>query len=485
MRIHERQGKGLRQCPLVTTTTALPQRFFTDIRDDSLPRISSTFSGCHNESNFYYSYEYCGPQKDNSSLLQTYSHSEISPCFDNYEQLGYCAGCRDGVQLCSREKSSCSNHNYKEELAKLSPPLDCHSITANVDYFWERCYNATHTVVWSGRCINGKPVDVAPTIQSCADSGHNLVFCHECSLSQIVCSQSTLTRQACSVNPTLEEIAANHSDPTNTTCVSPGGNQMSFTGGCIDSKTFHYAVVSCTDGEMTIDQTSKTCGETFEGFPFCISCDSFQLCSATQKSCLELGLGGGGSATNEFDDGMNCDTVIPNINYYVEECFNSSHVKLSQGECNNGTKINQETILQSCVEYGADPSRQYCHTCGFSVVCSSMESMSSNICEDMALLTWSKIASQENLANDSPSNVDLPSCLNGTSYLAGSFGCVSDEIYGTLFQTCGPEGRFMAERNAYYCSQSFPGYSYCQSCGKVNICSTKKEAACNEMGSRS
>ncbi|KAL7566414.1 hypothetical protein ACA910_000897 [Epithemia clementina (nom. ined.)] len=556
----ENSGEGLSFChkcsgKLVCTSSsnkdvvcsnALSDPFKCPITDDfdaSLPMMSASFTGCKNSSAYFYNYEYCGSEDPHADSISTIFASQDALCGESVglEEFGFCGSCRDGVQLCSTSGNlACGAHDYQDEISKLQPPIDCQLVSSDLDFYRERCFNATHTIIWSGRCISGALSGVAANINTCEQSGEGQIYCHECAHSHLLCSASADPTDACAADANSGDLEVHASS------CDIGGDRTSSFGGCVDENTFFYSIASCANGDLSTNKAIDECGKVFGGFPFCASCDSFQICSTEAKTCSELGMHqavldvnageessndvnageessndvnageessndvnageessndvnageesskGGGSQSNivgsldaDFtgddpapitdDDGLDCGTVSVNMNYYFEECFNGTHVKLSQGECINGLKERQQTMLQSCADFGEDPGRQYCHQCADAVVCSNSDS-SILVCEMTA-----NVNSNDLQREGEQQGGNLPVvCGETISHLSGSYGCYDDEIFTTLFHSC-HVGRFTAERNAFRCSDQFPGYEKCATCGKVSACRTES-ATCDNLG---
>ena len=357
------------------------------------------------------------------------------------QQTVHCGDQFQGLPFCIYDESN--NIQVCSSVPPLQPPpIEC--ATTDSDALWSKyeCFNATHTLYRSGKCIDGRLRAPVAKIEACGG------YCHQC-------SDSTTTVCSTSDNPDIACIAL----PDGSTCEVL--EVVSITEGCVDEGTTFRETKSCVGGQIRTDRSEQKCTTRYFDTPKCLACSSASFCATNDATCTTFG---STPATIRpgprpgTADGVACPSAKVKINYYKESCYNATHVRLLQGECDNGIKAKSEAVLQSCIEYGEDDSRMYCHECGVSVSCSNLAEKS-RACERQ---------------------YHDRTCELGVSDLSGVFGCLDESVFFTDFTVCS-QGEYSSETNGFRCAEAFPGHSYCNTCGSLNLC-TDQATSCSELG---
>lgn len=365
--------------------------------------------------------------------------------------------CRDGSGILSQRTSQCGeqfpglpfcifDEDSKYQLCSAvpilpPPPVQC--TDSDSDFLWSKkqCLNSTHTLYRSGRCVKGHHHAKVAKVESCRG------YCHQCSNSTVACSLSDDPQIACI--PQTE----------NAEC--PVTGTASFTEDCVDESTSVQTTQKCSGFQIQTNKKEQDCATKFFDTPRCLACNSASFCVAEgEVTCATFGSVPlvTGSPEAGARDGVKCPASNIKMNYYQELCYNSTHVRLLQGDCSNGNKLKSQSTLISCTNYGEDDSRAFCHECGVSVSCSNH--------------------AERELACERP----FPdrTCNDDTSDLRGLFGCLNEEIFFTEFATCGG-GLYSSEMNGFRCANTFEGSKYCNTCGSLNLCLDQKRA-CSDLG---
>lgn len=346
-----------------------------------------------------------------------------------------------GFPFCIYDETT--NHQLCSAVPRLPPPpVQCSDTDSDVLWSKKECWNETHTLYRSGRCINGENQAKVAKVEACGG------YCHQCSNSAVICSMSDDPQIACLPQSDDSE------------CIISG--TVSSFEGCANENTLLQRTQTCTGGRLETDNSEQACATKYADTPRCLACISALFCAAEgDVTCETFGstpLVAEPVTHPDNHDGVDCPTSIVNVNYYQESCFNSTHVRLLQGDCSNGSKLKSQSNLVACSEYGEDESRKYCHKCGMSVSCSSMPE------RDRAC---------DRVYHDRTCDADA-------SDLRGNFGCLNDEIFFTDFASC-TSGVYTSETNGFRCDDAFQGTKYCNTCGNLNLCTDQKRS-CSELG---
>ena len=331
---------------------------------------------------------------------------QLAPHRFHPQQVSFTIGsdsCRDGQRLFSERTLQCGSQFqgfpfcvFEESISFQlcstvpmlpPPPVECNDFDSNLIWSKSECFNATHTLYRSGKCIDGKLRGPIAQLEACGG------YCHECSDTQTVCSTSDDPQLACILQK------------DGSTCEV--ASTVSFSESCSTQETSFRETKLCVGGKVETDQSEKSCAAKHHDTPKCITCDSGNFCGGPEDTCSTFD--SVPAATSPAfvpgtEDGVLCPETNVNINYYQEACYNGTHVRLLQGQCRAGDKTKSESTLISCVEYGEEDSRIHCHECGVSVTCSSLPERT-HACER--------------------NNQDR-TCDAGISDLRGLFGCLND-----------------------------------------------------------
>ena len=290
-------------------------------------------------------------------------------------QLSFALGadsCRDGQGLLSERTLPCGDqfqgfpfcvfhesNNYQlcSTVPLLPPPsVVCEELDSDTLWSKTTCFNKTHTLYRSARCIDGKIHAPVAKVEACGG------YCHEC-------TEGTIT--LCSTSDNSEIACIPQADGS--TCDTLG--TVSYTEGCVDQKNAFVETKTCLNGQIGADRSEQNCANRHYKTPKCLACKSASFCAAPDATCATFGstpAAANPGSRPGTQDGVQCPEMDVKVNYYKESCYNSTHVRAIQGECDNGSKTKAESTLIPCSAYGEDPSRIHCHECGVSVTCSNL-----------------------------------------------------------------------------------------------------------------
>jgi hypothetical protein len=341
--------------------------------------------------------------------------------------LQYCSTCLDGWQLCASSPTACGSHgtvplslldysggstpslpddedNANAEELILPVTTDCSTFNGGqaVSWYKEDCYNETHYRISSGLCQDGQVIQLnsSVVVTSCASAlpdgtdedpfATMDAFCHVCHDGQLICSSTAEVSRVCgrATSPTnaSDNNGNNDDDPH---CAAMEYRSSSKTG-CVDATTMFYQQLDCLAGIYTPTLDSKTCAALYgDEMSNCVQCvDGHQLCTNDVNACAAHGTvdlsdqtivqptpdtdNNDASQVLYLPVDIDCSTFQGNVGFYREDCFNTTHYVIVQGNCIDGQLLDAVTSVSPCTDAG-DDTLTYCHSCDYKLVCSALQ----------------------------------------------------------------------------------------------------------------